>query len=49
MLKCNLKDLYVVSDEAARYAGFFSQFDLFLLGKNTPSKSNDLGGDELPF
>ena len=30
MLKCNLKDLYVVSDEVARYAGFFSQFDLYV-------------------
>jgi|GEM_PF-3373123 len=30
VLKCNLKDLYVVSDEAARYNGFFCQFDLYV-------------------
>ena len=30
VLKCDLKDLYVVSDEAARYNGFFCQFDLYV-------------------
>lgn len=36
MVKCNLKDLKIVSDEVARYAGFISQYDMyiFVLGSN---------------
>lgn len=30
MLKCNLKDLIVISDEEVRYNGFISQFDFYI-------------------
>ena len=30
MLKCNLEDLYVVSDEVARYCGYCCQLDLYV-------------------
>lgn len=30
MLKCNLKDLEVISDEDAQYCGYISQFDFYV-------------------
>lgn len=30
MLKCNLKDLLVISEEEVRYNGFISQFDFYI-------------------
>lgn len=46
MVKCNLKDLYVVSDEAARYNGFFCQFDLYVYILNCMDNL-DLANSEL--